>query len=137
MGRQYSRLMFLPDSVLHPKGHICVFEDQKIYVCVCVCVCVYVCMYVYTHIYILHRGIYIYVPFWGGVGGLLHPGHMEVPRLGVESELQLPAYTTTIVTPAPNHVCKLYHSLWHHQILNPLRKDRTRILMDISQVCYH
>ena len=23
-----------------------------------------------------------------------HPHHMEVPRLGVESELQLPAYTT-------------------------------------------
>ena len=23
-----------------------------------------------------------------------HPQHMEVPRLGVESELQLPAYTT-------------------------------------------
>ena len=24
----------------------------------------------------------------------LHPQHMEVPRLGVESELQLPAYAT-------------------------------------------
>ena len=24
----------------------------------------------------------------------LHPWHMEVPRLGVKSELQLPAYTT-------------------------------------------
>ena len=25
-----------------------------------------------------------------------HPRHMEVPRLGVELELQLPAYTTAI-----------------------------------------
>ena len=29
----------------------------------------------------------------------LHLRHMEVPRLGVESELQLPAYSTTTVTP--------------------------------------
>ena len=27
---------------------------------------------------------------------------MEVPRLGVESELQLPAYTTAIVTATPD-----------------------------------
>ena len=34
--------------------------------------------------------------FWGfGVGGLgPHPQHMEVPRLAVELELQLTAYTT-------------------------------------------
>ena len=30
-----------------------------------------------------------------------HPWHMEVPRLGVKSELQLPAYTTATVTPDP------------------------------------
>ena len=28
----------------------------------------------------------------------LHLQHMEVPRLGVESELQLPAYTTATAT---------------------------------------
>ena len=27
-----------------------------------------------------------------------HPWHMEVPRLGVESELQMPAYTTATAT---------------------------------------
>ena len=27
-----------------------------------------------------------------------HPQHMEVPRLGVERELQLPAYTTATAT---------------------------------------
>ena len=31
----------------------------------------------------------------------LHPRHMEVPKLGVESELQLPAYTTATATPDP------------------------------------
>ena len=30
-----------------------------------------------------------------------HPLHMEVPRLGVELELQLPAYVTATATPAP------------------------------------
>ena len=31
----------------------------------------------------------------------LHLGHMEVPRLGVKLELQLPAYTTAIAMPYP------------------------------------
>ena len=31
-----------------------------------------------------------------------HPRHMEVPRLGVESELQLPVYTTATATPDPH-----------------------------------
>ena len=30
---------------------------------------------------------------------------MEVLRLGVESELQLLAYTTATATPDPSHVC--------------------------------
>ena len=32
---------------------------------------------------------------------------MEVPRLGVELELQLPAYTTAIATQDPSHVWDL------------------------------
>ena len=44
----------------------------------------------------------------------LHPQHMEVPWLGVKSELQLPAYT--IATAIPD----LSHSLWQHLTLNPL-----------------
>ena len=35
----------------------------------------------------------------------LHPGHMEVPRLGVKSELKPPAYTTTTAMPDPSCVC--------------------------------
>ena len=49
---------------------------------------------------------------------------MEVPRLGVELELQLPAYTTATATPDPSHVYDLHHSSWQHQNLNPLSKAR-------------
>ena len=61
---------------------------------------------------------------------------MEVLRLGVESELQLPAYTTA--TWDPSCVFDLHHSSLQHQILNPLieSKDWTHILMDTSQVSY-
>ena len=51
----------------------------------------------------------------------LYPRHMEVPRLGVESELQLPAYTTATATPDPSRVWELHHSSWQWGILNPLR----------------
>ena len=44
---------------------------------------------------------------------------MEVPRLGVELELQLPAYTTA--TPDPSCICDLHYSSWQHWILNPER----------------
>ena len=37
--------------------------------------------------------------------------HMEVPRLGVKSELQLLAYTTAIATPDPSGVCDLHPQL--------------------------
>ena len=64
---------------------------------------------------------------------------MEVPRLGVESELQLLACARAIATQDPSHVCDLHHSLRQHGILNPLRKarDGTQVLMDPSRVCYH
>ena len=57
---------------------------------------------------------------------------MEVPKLGVESELQLSAYTTATATGNPSHVCNLHHSSWQHWILNPPReaRDQTHILMD-------
>ena len=41
-----------------------------------------------------------------------HLRHMEVSRLGVESELQLWAYTAATATPEPSCVCDLYHSSW-------------------------
>ena len=62
----------------------------------------------------------------------MHPWHMEVSRLGVESELQLPAYARTTATPDPSHACNLHHSSQQWGILNPLSeaRDRTCILMD-------
>ena len=50
------------------------------------------------------------------------PQHIEVPKLGVESEVQLPVYTTATATatPDPSCICNLHHGLWQHQILNPL-----------------
>ena len=58
--------------------------------------------------------------------------HTEVPRLGVESELKLPAYATATATSDLSHVCDLHHSSHQCQILDPLSeaKDQTHILMD-------
>ena len=47
--------------------------------------------YIYVYMY-----IYMYIFFLG-----LHLKHMEVPRLGLESELQLLAYVTAAAAPDP------------------------------------
>ena len=62
---------------------------------------------------------------------------MEVPRLGVKSELLLLA--TATATQDPSLVCDLHHSSQQHQILNLLgeTRDRTRNLMDTSQLHFH
>ena len=67
----------------------------------------------------------------------LHLRHMAVPRLGVELELQLPAYITATATQGPSCICDLHHSSRQHWILNPLSKakDQTHVLMDSSRVC--
>ena len=64
---------------------------------------------------------------------------MEVPRLGIKSELQLPAYTTATTTQDPSRVFDLYHSSRQRQILNPLReaRDRTHNLMVPSRIRFH
>ena len=63
-----------------------------------------------------------------------HLLHMEFSRLGVKSELQLPAYTTA--TSDPNHICDLHHNSWQFQIFNPLSeaRDRIRHLMVLSWI---
>ena len=60
-------------------------------------------------------GFFFFLVFLG-----LYPRHMEVPRLGVESKLQLLAYTTATATRNPSLVCDLHCSSWQCQILNPL-----------------
>ena len=80
----------------------------------------------------------------------LHSWHVEVPRLGVQLELHLPACATapatqdasyvcdlhhssrqcwilTILSRArddPSHTCDLHHSLWQCWILNSLSEAR-------------
>ena len=67
-----------------------------------------------------------------------HTWHVEIPRWGVESELQLPAYATATATPDPSCVWDLHCSSRQHRILNQLReaRDRTQILVDTSWVSY-
>ena len=45
---------------------------------------------------------------------------MTIPRLGVSSELQLPAYTRATAMPDLSRVCDQHHSSWQCWILNPL-----------------
>ena len=77
--------------------------------------------------------LFLFLSFFG-----THPRHIEVPGPGVESELQLPAYTSATATQNLSHVCKIHHSSGQCQILNPLSaaRERTCILMDTSQVHY-
>ena len=56
----------------------------------------------------------------------LHLEHEEVPRLGVESELQPPAYTTATAMPHPRCICDLHQSLRQGWLLNPLSEARNR-----------
>ena len=64
----------------------------------------------------------------------VHLWQMEVSQLGVESKLQLLAYTTAIATWDPNCVFNLHHSSRQHWIPDPLSEARCRtcILMDTS-----
>ena len=90
-------------------------------------------LYSYTYVnlitdMVILKLMFLFFFFWGGAP----LWHMEFPRLGVESELQLLAYATAMQDPI--HVCDLYHSSWQPQILNPGSKarDQTYILMDPS-----
>ena len=67
-----------------------------------------------------------------------HLWHMEVPRLGVRSGLQLPTYATAIAMWDLSQVCDLHHNSQQHQIFNSLSEARewTWILMDPSCVLY-
>ena len=80
------------------------------------------------------RNLIIYLSLLG-----LHHQHLEVPRLGVESELYLPAYTTATATWDASCVCNLHHSWQQCQILNPLSKarDQTCNLMGPTKSSIH
>ena len=63
---------------------------------------------------------------------------MDVPRLGVELELQLLATAMAMATLNLSFICDLHHRSRQCQILNPRIKarDQTFILMDTSWVRY-
>ena len=67
------------------------------------------------------------------------PMAMEVPRLGVESELYLLAYTTATAVRDPSRVCGLHCSSQQRWILNLVSeaRDWTQVLVDTSRVHYH
>ena len=56
---------------------------------------------------------------------------MEVPRLGVESELQLPAFKTATATSDPSRISDLHHTSRQCQMLNPLTEARVT-----SWICF-
>ena len=53
-----------------------------------------------------------------------HLPHMEVPRRGIQFEMQLLAFGTAIATRDLSHICNLRCSSWQHWILNSLSKAR-------------
>ena len=63
---------------------------------------------------------------------------MEVPRIGVKWELQLPGHTTATATGDPSSVCDLRHHSPQRRILNPLSeaRDPTGVLMGTGRVLY-
>ena len=64
---------------------------------------------------------------------------MEVPRLRLEFELLLLAYTRATAMRDPSHVCDLHHRSQQCQILNPLSEARDRSCnpMAPSQIHFH
>jgi len=69
--------------------------------------------------FILFYFFFVFLLFLGPL-----PRHMEVPRLGVQSELQSPAYARATATQDPSRVCNLHHSSRQRRIVNPLSKGR-------------
>ena len=61
---------------------------------------------------------------------------MEVPRLVVELELQLLAYTTGTNMQDSCHVCDLHHSSQQRWILSPLSEARDQTLIPWTLVVF-
>ena len=95
--------------------------------------------FVFRYLNSLLHYVYFFASFFFFSGP--HLQHMDFPRLGVESEPQLLAYTTAIATAIwnPNRVFDLHHSSWRCWIRNPLIEAsiQTHVLMDSSQACLH
>ena len=68
-----------------------------------------------------------------------HLWHIAVPRLGVQSQLWLLAYSTATAMQDPSQICNLHHRSLQHQNLSPLReaRDQTHNLMVPGQIDFH
>ena len=68
-----------------------------------------------------------------------HLWHIAVPRLGVQSQLWLLAYSTATAMQDPSQICNLHHRSLQHQNLSPLReaRDQTHNLMVPSLIHFH
>ena len=65
---------------------------------------------------------------------------MEIPRLGVQSELPLQAYTTATATRDLSCICDVHRSSQQHWALNPPSRARGWIHvlpLDTSWICYY
>ena len=82
------------------------------------CLCLHNCSFLHVSVSSFFL-LFIYFFFLG-----LHLWHTEVPRLGVELELQLLPYTTATAAQDLIHVCDLHPSWGQCWILNPLSKAR-------------
>ena len=80
----------------------------------------------------LYLGKLLFFSFFGILGP--HLLHMEVPRLGVQWELQLPAYTTATATQVLIRICKLHHS---SQQCQSEARDWTCNLVGPSRIRFH
>ena len=81
------------------------------------------------------RWLFVCLFVFGFLG--LYPRHTEVPRLEGISEPQPLAIATATADQAS--ICNLHHGSWQRRILNSLNEagDRTCILRDASQICFH
>ena len=48
----------------------------------------------------------------------LYMGHIDIPRLGIKSDLQLLAYATATARPDLSHICDLHYSSLQCRILD-------------------
>ena len=65
----------------------------------------YVCIYSIGLRLAVFEPLFFFLLFLG-----LHSRHMEVPRLGFQSELHLPDYVTATATRDPSRFCNPHHS---------------------------
>ena len=85
----------------------------------------FMCLVGHFYVFLGEMPIYVFCPLFFFSSFLrLCLRRMEVSRLEVESEPQLPAYTIVTATWDPSCICDLCSSLWQCQILNPLSEIR-------------